>query len=316
MKRVFAINRKSNLRYDSFELTESIRINFISRENKILLQETYLSNVLDFLVNENIREDLKNEYVIILTKEGKLVSKLIKSRNCTIPKIEICQNIFTEIFENTSPNFNVTLKDYKKHIYNNGFSNIWYIESCIQNPNNPTKIYKLYAVNFEKQECYKCIASDLKILINDCIRSYHKENELGPNAYVILNEWTDSLKPVKLPLKFNTNSLLKILKDKKEVNEDKENNQQEIEPTFITPYLDLTNRHIYIISSDNQVGMNNIKNMIENGKILVCCNPIEYDFKNLGWTYKLLKEIEYSISREITIKIDEEKDFAIDWTLI
>lgn len=80
MKRVFEIHRKSNINFNSFELSESVKINILQRKNITILSETYLPNILDYLREENLKEELKNDYVIVLVKEGKLISNIYKPK--------------------------------------------------------------------------------------------------------------------------------------------------------------------------------------------------------------------------------------------
>lgn len=318
MKRVFEIHRKSNTSFNSFELSESVKINILQRKNITILSETYLPNILDYLREENLKEELKNDYVIVLMKEGKLISNIYKPKNDLFTKIQndIYKEILPEIFESIKPNLIIKFKEKEKpkHIYINeyanfGFSNIWYIESFIVDSD---KKYKLYSVNYNSNNCnnHICSLNDLESIINDYIRKYHKEYNLGPNAFVYLNDWTNEPKSIKLPLRFNTNSLLKILNNPKENSGNLESLDcnQKLEKYCIVPYIDLQNHIIYIVSTHNKVGMTNIENILKE-TMLVVCSPINYNITKDGWTLNLLRKIQESIDLELS---DKKEDFKIE----
>lgn len=311
MKRIFEIHRKSNIKFNSFELSESVKINILQRKNINILSETYLPNILNYLREENLKEELNNEYQIVLVKEGKFVSNIYKPKHTLFIKIQndIYKEIFPEIMEDSHPNniiYNNLIKCCKSDnykLFSNpiiSYSNYWYIEEYFD-INLNQKLYKLFSIIDCDLRNFIGKSDKLDILINNYIRENHKQFKLGPNAFVYLNDWTNELKFIKLPLRFNTNSLLKILNNPKENSENSKclECNQELEKYNIIPYIDLQNKTIYIVSTHNKVGMTNIENVLKES-MLVVCNPIKYDIIKNGWTLNLLNNIIESVEIELS----------------
>lgn len=298
MKTYYEIKRKNSSNFDCFNLTK-FEINIFKKKETRILSNVFLPNIFQYCIDKNIKALIKlykNNDFIGETKLEKFDSNEFKF---------ISQILFSEIFEQyeassvlSSLSNLYNLKTYCSHYeasIDMEFSNYWYIETCSA---LGKKSYKLFPIVKNKQKACLINTTGLEDIINDYIRNYHKQYELGPNAYVVVNDWNNNLTSKKLPLKFNTPSLIKLLTSNKSIKTENEVKKESEKDLMIIPYIDLQNKTIYIVSTHNKVGMTNIENVLKES-ILVVCNPIKYDIIKNGWTLNLLNNIIESVEIEL-----------------
>lgn len=305
MKTYYEIKRKNSSNFDCFNLTK-FEINIFKKKETRILSNVFLPNIFQYCIDKNIKALIKlykNNDFIGETKLEKFDSNEFKF---------ISQILFSEIFEQyeassvlSSLSNLYNLKTYCSHYeasIDMEFSNYWYIETCSA---LGKKSYKLFPIVKNKQKACLINTTGLEDIINDYIRNYHKQYELGPNAYVVVNDWNNNLTSKKFPLKFNTPSLIKLLTSNKSIKTENEV-KKELEKYCIVPYIDLQNHIIYIVSTHNKVGMTNIENILKE-TMLVVCSPINYNIIKDGWTLNLLRKIQESIDLEVSSKKDNFK---------